>query len=173
MVLKNYWKLLENYQKNSVWGSSAINVDIGLKGLNGSAVNILQSTTDWGYMPYLAQNLRMDYNLSLRAGSGSSPATASDYALANDVTNNLSNVKTTYLSSADDAGIIRKMSISGSNFTNNAITIRKIGVVKGIWSVPSGFEKADVLLAVIELENPVVVNKGENFNIVIEWNELN
>lgn len=173
MVLNNYWKLLENNQKNSVWGNgSDIDINIGLRGLNGGYVNILQSTTNSGYMPYVAENLKLDYNMSVRVGYGDTPVTAQDYALENDVTSSLSNISTTFSSSSDDTGVSRIINFSAQNLTNSAITINKVAVAKGIWSVPSNFYKADILLAIVELDSPITVSAGGNFNITFSWDEV-
>ncbi len=170
MILKNYWKWLENNQKNSFMDGNNINVNIGLKGLDGSNVNILQSSTDPGYRSYIANNQLLKAELSVRVGNGDTPVTPQDYCLENDLTSSLSNISYQFSSSTDN-NITRIISFSGNNLTNNVLTINKVAIVKGIWSVPSGFSKSDVMMAIIELEEPIVVQPSDNFNIVCKWLE--
>lgn len=176
MILKNYWKWLEIIQKTNIRSANILSYNAGLVDINGSVANIALATAynDYGVLDPLLPNYNLIQNIFFRIGAGDTEVTSNDYMLDDDITDNIANLSINYSSQTDD-NISRIISISGNNTSNEPITITKVAIGKGIVngnnSTLYDFTTKNVLFAIHELEEPIVVQPNNNFNLIVEWVE--
>lgn len=170
MILKNYWRWLQATQRYPVDETNTI--DVGLKNISGASQNIILgcpgSTVGASLQSLIAKNRCLD-NVTFRIGTGTTEPTADDYALANDVTANISDLTVTKGWNATD-GYNRIYTVTGTNNMASAITVTQLGVCLGI-TADSEYTTNLVMMAVVVLEEPLTVAAGDTFTFSVNWAE--
>lgn len=177
MILNNYWNLMAGMAGLTfAWINDTDSLEnIGLKDTNGSSLLVNPHTTDQGGSSAdVVANWNPRAKLSAVIGDGGQEPTASDFALGNDVTNDMSNYSVTANTSATNGEISTVITITGMNNTGVAITISEVGIVKEITTTESGnygHVKKNCLLVKHLLDTPKTVAPGEGFTLTLEWLE--
>ena len=177
MILNNYWNLMAGMAGLTfAWSNDTDEYDdIGLKDTNGSSLLINPHTTDQGGSSAdVVANWNPRAKLSAIIGEGTTEPTASDFALGDDVTNDMSNYSVTVNTSATNGEISTVITITGMNNTAVTITISEVGIVKEITTTQGNaytHVKKDCLLVKHLLDTPKTVAPGEGFTLTLEWLE--
>lgn len=177
MILNNYWNLMAGMAGLTFAWSNDVDEydDIGLKDTNGSSLLINPHTTDQGgNSADVVANWNPRAKLSAVIGNGAQNPTASDFALGNDVTDDMSNYSVTVNTSATNGEISTVITITGMNNTGDTITISEVGIVKEITTTQGTtytHVKKDCLLVKLLLDTPKTVAPGEGFTLTLEWLE--
>lgn len=171
MVQKNYWRWLKAITEYNV-GYEAASVDIGLVGIDGvSAPMYLGGSVLDRIQRSAGLNRMLTINIICRLGAGTTTITADDYALTNDITDNLSNVTYTYTQSSDN-NVTRTMTITGMNNSGEEVTITQAAYCKRIYATDNPNTAYNtVMFAAVTLTDPITVSNGDSFTITLEWIE--
>ena len=157
MVLQNYWRYLECMQRHFEYYSQIVDT-------NGS--------TNWELSPNVSTfnlNQNMFAQFSVSTTSTMSP---SDYSLPNQNSNIQFTGITTSITTNEGEGVRRIYTVTGQHIastTGNSLTINRVGIGKAF--TDRGGNSRSVLLAEMDLEEPIVVQPRESFIITVVWNE--
>ena len=168
MINSNYWKWLyawDVYMANY----DQYGYDLGLTNTAGS-LQPMDVGHDGGGETYSAKNRKFAFELSAIFGSGTNELTVNDYNLSNDISSNITINSVNCTSSGTENGLHRTIAISGSNTSEQAITIRQVGITKNIYS-NSGNRNSYVMMGAFNLASPITVQPNDQFIINIEWTE--
>lgn len=173
MILNNFWTLKGYVDANSCPCVGSSTVNLGLKRKSDGVSMPFANDLTLNIAGLLSTNYTIRKGLKVFVGSGTTEPTTNDYALENDVTNSFSNVVTTCNTSTEESKITTVVTISGTNTTENAITIAEIGVGKDIaydWN-GANLRTQEVLFIRHVLDTPKVVESGEGFMQTFAWDE--
>lgn len=174
MILTNYWKWLDGCLKYHA-GVNNI-VDVGVIDTNGHSTEILYGTTTTNATIYRRiGDTRTLNNVYPSFGTGDNVIRSSDYRLTNEITTSVINTNITITSSADDY-MKKIIAISGLNNTDSRLEITEIGLYKVIFqnaatTSGSSGDPTNILLAIIKLDEPLIVEAHNSFTVTIEWDE--
>ncbi len=171
MILKNYWNYRTAVENKTFRnGESYSELVTGAKMINGNDV-ILLAAASGGYYQY-GEDYSLRTQLTLRVGSGDTAPADTDYALENDVTNNISDYQVNVLTSSDDNSYKTIITASGMCNSENGLTIREIGVGKSFHnkSMPTQIDGPTLFIRHI-LDEPITLVYGDRFSLVFEWDE--
>jgi len=171
MVLNNYWMWLDYMNSHSFYGSADFNnTNTGMIQLNGNAASVVtRNTSSYGTVEYSRLLTR---GITLRVGTGIDDISATDYSLANDITNSLSNLNTV-ISSYVDTKYNKVITLTGTNNSGNSVAITTVGVCKKFYRALylDESESCQVMMAKYALETPLIVPNGQGFSITLNWLE--
>lgn len=123
-------------------------------------------------MKYVISNANMKGDISCRLGTGTTEPTINDISLAADVTSQFTGITVQHSTVVTDDGAKVVYVISSTNNINADITIREVGITKGLKygdsSSPSTFT---ILLTRDVLASPIIVPIGQGFVFTYEWVE--
>lgn len=165
MILNNYWAWREACENASVVGD---NVTTNMTSTEGNK-NILMScfrNSSSSYMEASATNFGFKRNSLYIISSSEASITPNDYVLSNVLT--ATNATYSIICNLVDGKLVYTANIAGSNQTGSEYTIRKVGIAKKIY-IPTTYQ--DVLMAVVELSEPITVPNGSGFSITVEMIE--
>ena len=172
MILKNYWNYrtaVENKAFKINEGYSELVT--GAKAIDGSNVVLCGGTAGGDYYQY-GEDYSLRTRLTLRVGSGNTAPTDTDYALENDVTNNISDYQVNVLTSSDDNSYKTIITASGMCNSENGLTIREIGVGKPYHNPMSPDQILGPTLFIRHiLDDPITLVYGDRFSLVFECDE--
>lgn len=173
MVLNNYWKALEILKANSDDSKTGTNDDFNMVDIEGGSPSVRWKFIDQYSKKSVVSNINLkDKLIGARVGKGDGTITATDYALFDDCTDDLSDVTIVTSASPTDGGYQNIVTVTGSNNTENAITITEIGITKTFFIQNDSDEFTNpVMFAKILLFNPVTVVANGTFSITVEWLE--
>ena len=169
MVLKNYyiWHYLVEAR---AWDGIDVG-NLGMKNLRGIDIGSMyagdSSLQSGSWKTAMTQWNRFD-NLEAHIGSGNNTYTKDAYALANDITENFSNIVMSRNYVVEDGEYKRLFTITGTNSTGNTLTVSEIGIVK-TRIMYGGYNEEKALFAVAQLAEPITVGPGEQFKVKVEW----
>ena len=164
MILNNYWAWREACENASIVGNQ---VTTNMRSTGGSENISMPCFQNYSqYMEASANNFGFKRNSLYIISSSEASITPNDYVLSNvlTATNSTYNITCNLV----DGKLVYTANIAGSNQTGNEYTIRKVGIVKKIF-VPNTYN--DVLMAVVELSEPITVPNGSGFSITVEMIE--
>lgn len=181
MWLDNYYKLQYVYTAYSSRIDDQRCVDMSSNPIKAtSGTNMLYVTSGYPYIYTAASKPRNSvrsqtdhsgYTLDtpdLIIGSGTTPATGSDYRLESQITALTSSVVTSEYNARNGTLTHRKTMV---NTSGSQITVSEIGILSGGNSHSSLTSNSTTHLAVLVyrevLENPIVVGAGETFTVTI------
>ena len=161
MILNNYWAWKEACENASIVGNQVTTNMTSTEGSKNINMSCFQNYSQ--YMEASATNFGFKRNSLYLISSSEASITPNDYMLSNIlVATNATNSITCNLV---DGKLVYTANIAGSNQTGNEYTIRKVGIAKKIF-VPNTYN--DVLMAVVELSEPITVPNGSGFSITVE-----
>lgn len=173
MILNNYY-----YHKAYISGrgftvgSWVENVDIGMKGLNGNAVGMVTGVfASDQIIDYVLPNWLMKVGLVPIVGNGTSEPALDDYNLESDITASFSNFAYSVVTSFENGKVETTIVITGTNTTENDLTIREIGIKKPIIASSNQGGTKDVLFIRHLLSQPKTVASGDGFTLAFKWTE--
>jgi hypothetical protein len=158
MVLLNYWRYLECMQRNFNYYSQ-------IRDTAGAANWEINGATP----PTFNLNQSMFAQFSVSTTSTMSPA---DYSLADQNNNIQFTGITTSITVNEGEGVRRIFTITGQHIastTGSSLTINRVGIGKTFTDRVGN--NHSVLLAEMDLEEPIVVQPRESFVITVVWNE--
>ena len=105
----------------------------------------------------------------VRLGGGSGEIGYNDYAMSDDLINNLTITDWQIANGVSDAGLERTITVTGRNTWGASVTITEVGYCKKV----SAEEEGDkyVLVAKTKLATPLTVPAGASFYINVSWVE--
>lgn len=175
MILKNYWKWLSMSQSYLAIKNATGDEQIGgFIATNGNSISNLNASyaNNWAadvYYQYSAKN-RFLGDITAVLGTGENTYTSDSYNLANTI-NGIDNLQVN-LSFSVDNGLHRVITITGRYLSANPTTITDVGIIKPIYKGSYNEPSSDnIMLAIIQLDNPLSVAYGDNFSITIDWTE--
>lgn len=118
------------------------------------------------------ENWSLNLNLSSHIGNGTTEPTDTDYVLSSDKTTQFSNISRSFNAMADGNSFKLVHTITGTNASNNTITISEIGITKNIYvtGYPSNVF-VEFLFVRSLLNEPIDVQPGRGVSITVEWVE--
>lgn len=164
MILNNYWAWREACENASVVGNQVTTNMKDTQGTPNIPMSCFQNYSS--YMEGSATNFGFKRNSLYIISSSEASITPNDYVLSNVLT--ATNATYSIICNLVDGKLVYTANIAGSNQTGNEYTIRKVGIVKKIY-VPNTY--TDVLMAVVELSEPITVPNGSGFSITVEMIE--
>lgn len=177
MVLNNYFKYFVGVTSQPMYtgnsGQQAVTTDFGCKSMVDG--QDLRCCVD-GYQnsdssAYFLKNMEPLYDIGIAIGTGTTPVTANDYQLANDVTSSLNPTITTNVGS-DANGIHVVNTISGINTSGSSVTITEVGAYKNIYTNCYDPTKNEKCLFVRHiLDSPITLAAGESYSFTFEWTQ--
>lgn len=167
MILSNYWKWLNGALTINPTSTSYTDPsqDVGLVNLDGTTAYISFSSSD----PDRRYNNRNINVGMVRLGGGSAAIGYDDYAMSDDLINNLTISDWNIANGVSDAGLERTITVTGRNTFGSAVTITEIGYCKKVSSEEYG--DYYVLVAKTKLDTPLTVEAGASFYINVSWVE--
>ena len=150
MILQNYWRWLGGRECASI---------TRLRDTGGSWFDLSTTvaTSTWDLVTGIGAQIGI--------GSGLSPIAFSDYNVQGQV-NTISVLSVTSSIISNTQGIQRVFTITGRNTDSTETTITRVGIIKDVGG------NTKMLLAELDLEEPITVGAGRDFNITLSWNEL-
>lgn len=182
MVLKNYYKMLEWLDDYSCYASGGPEgkKDYHMVDINGNNVGqIIYSTLQsyfWASEKNIYSNTKLRKDLGVRIGKGEGDISINDYSLSDDCTADISslNITDSYGYNADNNDYEHIYTITGTNNSQSAITITEIGLTKILYgSSSSPYYTSPILIAKINLDEPISVDSGDGFIINVVWSNNN
>lgn len=172
MILNNYWSFAAYVgTHNMTWMKYTDSVS-GAKNTSGDTVTMIagpnQNSGEW--VEKASEDYALRKNLGAIVGAGTTEPTADDYALANDITNSISNFSCSVSTANDGGKLSTVVTITGVNNTANSITISEIGIYKNYYA-DSGFNFERCLFIRHILDTPKTVASGSGFSLTFEWTE--
>lgn len=180
MILNNYFNYKTYIDSNlleEINSGQTTYVNIGAKDINGNDFYLMNKAYLQADRPYLRQNAAIKIDISAILGTGTTEPTATDYALQNDITENLSRVTVTTNISYETGKEKTVITVSGVNITGNELTISEIGIYKTAYGSDNngtpGHSPVPLKVLFIRhlLETPKTVASGEGFSLTFEWVE--
>ena len=182
-MLDNWYKLRNLYEtlsdvKTSTPQTPATNtgiIDVTNYEVSPTVVAVYyKADTDWIFGWAYSLNKKF-----IQLGTGNNTYTGDEYCLANDITQNFSNVYTDYNNSyaiasqsqlyfPTNTSIKTLLSYQTKNISQTDQTITEIGLIARPPELDGSLDRA-VLIAVYKLESPVTVKPGETFSKIIEF----
>ena len=172
MILNNYWRLKHAIDTgifryaNGWWAIE----NIGLIDVNGNSFDTVVSTDPSQYN-YMVSNMQLKTNLSVKLGTGTRAESLTDYALANDITNNISSLNYSFATAYSGGKEITTCTITGSNNTGAEISISEIGLIKAIYRDGVATSYNYTMLCRAVLDESIVVASGDGFTYTFLWEE--
>lgn len=179
MILTNYWNFAAYMGTHNMTFDSNTSVDVGVKDLTGTAIAAVWVDVNFSaqykqFAVATAKNYSLRSELSALVGSGTTAAQIDDYALADDITESISNLAVSSNTGADEEGLKTTITVTGTNLTGADITISEIGIAKPIYYFDQQWSEVKSKLSLFArevLKNPVSVPDGQGFSITFEWLE--
>ena len=167
MILSNYWKWLNGALTINPTSTSYTDPtqDVGLVDLEGSTAYISFSTSDTDRR-YNNRNINVGM---VRLGGGTGEIGYNDYAMSDDLINNLTISDWQIANGISDAGLERTITVTGRNTFGASVTITEVGYCKKVSSEEYGDRY--VLVAKTKLATPLTVPAGASFYINVSWVE--
>jgi hypothetical protein len=171
MVLSNYWKYQEAIS-NATYTGTYRYIDTGVKLTSGDAAPVVIDSTSnlWGAV---ADNKSIKLHTTIVVGSGDTVENEDDYALANDITSEISNVSNSHTVTFENGKLKTTFLFAGSNNTGADLTIKEVGIIKSFHYSNSGGEAAvgSTLFARKLFSEPLTIPTGTSFTVNFEWIE--
>jgi hypothetical protein len=167
MINSNYWKWLyawDNYYANY----DNYEAEVGLVNIEGNAQNMAVGY-DGGNLPPSAKNRYFPYDLSAKFGSGTGQLSPNDYTIADDISSSITSISVTSTSSGTAEGFHRTIVITGRNASEQAVTIKQVGITKYIYTGGSQGTQNHVLMGAFNLASPITVQPNDQFMINVDW----
>lgn len=164
MILNNYWAWKEACENASIVGNQITTNMRNTGGVKNILMSCFQNYSQ--YMEASTTNFGFKRNSLYIISSSEASITPNDYVLSNVLT--AANATYSITCNLVDGKLVYTANIAGSNQTGNEYTIRKVGIAKKIF-VPNTYN--DVLMAVVELSEPITVPNGSGFSITVEMIE--
>lgn len=161
MILNNYWAWREACENASVVSNQ---VPTNMTSTEGNTnINMSCFLNNSQFTEASATNFGFKRNSLYLISSSEASITPNDYMLSNILaaTNATYNITCNLV----DGKLVYTANIAGSNQTGSEYAIRKVGIAKKIY-VPNTYQ--DVLMAVVELSEPITVPNGSGFSITVE-----
>lgn len=171
MFLNNWWNytaVLNTLQPTA----SDRNTDFHVFDKTGTAASAMLTGvtyTSGQWYDRVCSNMTPYYGMSIAVGSGTTPVTAADVALDQDVSSSISQLSTTSISTAVSSQNNVYLLVSGYNMTNASIIINEIGMYKWLYASNGYVDDREILFVRIVLDNAVTVAPGEGFAIPFLW----
>lgn len=109
------------------------------------------------------------YGFIAHVGTGETEVTPFDYCLANNVDSSFDQTSTTQTYSTNEAGhFVLKITWTGHNKTNSAVTIKEIGATKWMCMYSGGYTGSHIYVARHVLTTPITVDAGASATIIFE-----
>ena len=178
MILNNYWTFKayveSHYYKQMGGPEDRVGESIGLKSLDGLDAR-LWIGSGVNYSDFLSTELATKtwspkVELSVILGSGTTAPTPEDYNIEQSIMSAISNFNSSINVTSSNGQEKTVITVSGTNTSNDAITISEIGIVKPIR--PDNInDPRNVLFIRHLLDEPKSVASGEGFALTFEWTE--
>lgn len=161
MILQNYYAYL--FAKMCTTVNNGVTTPVAVKSLQGNSAYVAFNNTTFALANYSTQTKYLPL-----VGDSAVDPTIYDYTLNSDRSTDFINLALTYNNTvsvyngepcAESIGVI-----SGTNATNDTITIREFGLYS-ITTNTTGHANEGILWAHEVLESPIEVVPGETFNI--------
>jgi hypothetical protein len=170
MILKNYWTILNDITTKANAEDSIYGNITDITGTDRK-YNIGGNNSTYA-MKGVISNANMKGDISCRLGTGTTDPTINDFSLVTDVTTCFTGITVQHSTVVTDNGAKVVYVISGTNNISEDITIREVGITKGVKygssSSPSTFT---ILLTRDVLASPITVPAGQGFAFTYEWVE--
>lgn len=171
MILNNYWKGMKIVESAAAQQNTSL--DFHLVGISGNEIGAI--LTSWRSSTSLSDPAVQNSNLrtartEIRIGKGTGTPTANDYGLFDDCTSDISDLTFNNSTQYQDGAFSQILVINGANNTSNPITITEVGVCKTFLTAAQSYSEP-VMLAKTILDNPITVQGGNTFRVIIEWLE--
>ena len=112
--------------------------------------------------------------LSVYVGHGTTEPTADDYVMEADDTSKFSNYSVSAETVCADGKTTTTFVITGTNNTNDDITISEVMIYKPVltnYSTGYAYYTASIAFVHEILDNPVVVSPGEGLSLILSWEQ--
>jgi hypothetical protein len=171
MILNNYWRLKHAIDTAIFRFANGWAIEnIGLIDINGNSFNTVVSTNPSEYY-YMVRNMQLKTDLIARVGSGIRDAALNDYALASDISANISNLNYSIATTYTNGQEVTTVTITGTNNTSSDITINEIGLMKAIYRDGVSTSYNYTMLCRSVLDDPITVAAGDGFTYTFLWEE--
>jgi hypothetical protein len=173
MILSNYLKFMEVI---SNYGTidTAKTVNTTIVDTTGANINgFLLGNAGSGNRIAAGKNKAIRYETTIAIGTGDTEVDFDDYSLANDITSMILNATQTHSTVFEDGQFKTQYTLTGSNTTGNAFTIKEVGIIKPMYSLDSGSHllNSNVLLTRRLLDSPITIEDNGSFMVTFQWNE--
>ena len=171
MILNNYYNFAGNLNKYSmtVVSDSNASADMGVVDTSGTSFNPQYQGNNYTYSAQMAEQARPFRGLGVLLGVGTTPATANDYSLEDDITSDISSLDVDVNVAGTNGQTKVVITVSGVNASGASISISEIGVYKDIYTDWSQDTSSRCLFIRHNLNNPVSVADGGSFSLTFEW----
>ena len=165
-MLTNNYLLIQTYYASNGYVNDAQNTDIsGTKDLEGTNRPFYIGTA-WSQT--INYNASPRKKLSIALGTGTTAISNTDYCLDNDISDDLD--LTCVINTGSEGGAIKTvLTVSGTNTTENEVTIKEFGILKEYMVGPGTLTYVNYLIAREFLKTPKVVGAGQPFTLTFEW----
>lgn len=169
MILNNYWEWITQISANLALNAGALSIDTAIKDLNGTTQQLfVHAASSAQHLTAINRNLTFRGDLVVLLGKGTTEVTVDDYCLADDITDTISNKNTT-VNVTSDENLKTIIVVTGTNLTNEPITITEVGIKKTLSTGNTG--TFDTLLVRKLLDTPLEVPSNKHFTLSFEWIE--
>lgn len=155
MIMTNYWKIMKDAEEGSYISD--------VLATNGVGFSLI-------FSEYAGNNLRYNINMGAILSNSDAAVDEDDYTIDGNVSSNFTNVTVNASFSASGDGIKRIFTITGTNSSESAVEIKRVGLTKLLQGSGLG-NGATVLLAVVDLAESITVGSLNSFSITLEWDE--
>ena len=168
MILNNYWAWKEACDRSVISDSGSETTSmIDLDGIRVTTFATIYGNRNWGQSYEACSNECFRTHLSHRLSNENTPISENDYTI-----NNLTgfrNQTTSCICTLVDGKLNYTFTCGGVNNNTSEQIITRIGITKSL--IQANMSWQAVLMAIVELSEPITVPPGSGYSIVIEMIE--